>query len=80
MVARLAALGALDAEGTSLHLCCLCLIVRSQESLSVVKTPGNCVGGFLRWSTGWSSHGCVHHTRFGAAGVQELLPAKEIPG
>lgn len=42
MVARLAALGALDAEGTvhedSLHLCCLCLIVRSQqESLSVVK-------------------------------------------
>lgn len=91
MAARLAALGALEAEGTlhedSPRLCCLCLIVRSQ-SLSVVKLfgPGNCVGGSLRWSAetkceaGWVTHGCVHHARFGAAGVQELLSAKEIQG
>lgn len=24
--------------------------------------------------------GCVHHGRFGVAGVQEFLPAKEIQG
>lgn len=28
----------------------------------------------------WFSHGCVHHGRFGVAGVQEFLPAKEIQG
>lgn len=26
------------------------------------------------------SRGCVHHGRFGVAGVQEFLPAKEIQG
>lgn len=94
MVARLAALGALDAEGTVARgqPASLLSVLNCAFTTRVTERRKSCLvqeivgGGFLRWSTvtkreaGWFSHGCVHHGRFGVAGVQELLPAKEIQG